>query len=63
MDYPPYPKPKKIIRSPKEENVATDSPTREEEVVPRLEPMPRVVCTIEDKGGGYRAPEGPREEG
>ena len=40
-----------------------DSPIREEEVVSCLEPIPRVVNTIEEKDGGDRAPEGPGEGG
>ena len=63
MDHPHYPTPKKILSRPKENNGATDSLIRDEEVVPRLTPLPRVVNTVEEKGGGDRAPERPMEGG
>ena len=38
-------------------------PMRQEEIVPRVEPLPHVVNTIEKKGGGNRAPERPMKGG
>ena len=63
MDHPPYLKPKKKVRRLKDDTVTTDSPIRDEEVVPLLSPLPRVVNTIEENGGGDRAPEGPMAGG
>ena len=36
---------------------------RQEEIVPRVEPLPHVVNTIEEKGGGDRVPEKPMKGG
>ena len=63
VDHPPYPTPTKILSRPKENNGATGSPIRDKDVVPRLDPLPRVFNTIEEKGGGDREPEGPMEGG
>ena len=63
MDHPPYPTPTKILSRPKDNNGLTDSPIRDEEVVPRLEPLPRGVNIVEEKSGGDRAPEGTMEGG
>ena len=57
VDHPPYPTPKKILSRPKKNNGSTGSPIRDEKVVPRVEPLPRVVNTIEEKGGSDRVPE------
>ena len=63
VDHPPYPTPKKILSRPKENNESTGSPIRDEEVVPRVKPLPRVINTIEEKGGSDRVPEGSIEGG
>ena len=59
MKHPSYLTPKKILRRPKVTHRARGSPIREVEVVSCLEPLPRFVYTIEEKGGGDRAPERP----
>ena len=61
--HPPYPTPNKILSRPERNNGETDRPTRDEEVVPRLAPLPRVANTIEEKVGEDRAPEGSMEGG
>ena len=63
VNHSPCPTPKKCLSRPKEDNEARDSPIRDEEVVPRLAPLPRVMNTIEEKGGGDRAPERSGEGG
>ena len=62
MDHPTYTTPKKVLSWPTGNNVSNDSPTRREEGVPCVEPLPRVFNTIEQKGGSVRAPGGPMED-
>ena len=59
MDESPYPTLKKVLSRPKENNGSMDGPIRDEKVVPRVEPLPRVVHTIEEKGESDRVPEVP----
>ena len=63
VDHPPYPTPKKIIRRPKEKLRSTDSPIRQEEIVPRVEPLQHDINKIEEKGGGDQVPERPMNRG
>ena len=58
VDHPSYPTPTKILSRSKENIGATESPIRDEDVVPQVMPLPRVDNTIEEKGIGDREPEG-----
>ena len=62
VDHPTYPTPTKVLYRPTGNNVSKDSPTRREEVVPCLEPLPLVVNSIEEKGESVRAPGGSMED-
>ena len=48
---PSYPTLKKVLSLPTGNNVSKDSPIRDEKVVPRVEPLPRAVNSIEEKEG------------
>ena len=56
VGHPTYSKPKKVLSRPTGNNVIKDIPTRSEEFVPCVEPLPLVVNTIEKKGRSIRAP-------
>ena len=58
VDSRPYATPNKVLSRPTGNNGSKDSPVRGEEVVPRVGLLPRVVITIEEKIGDYRAPGG-----
>ena len=47
VDHPTYPTPTKVLKRPTGNNVSKDSPIRDEKVVPRVDPLPRVINTIE----------------
>ena len=47
VDNPPYLMPKKVLSRHTGNNVSRDSPIRDEKVVPRVDPLPRVINTIE----------------
>uniref|UniRef100_A0AAV1V617 Uncharacterized protein n=1 Tax=Peronospora matthiolae TaxID=2874970 RepID=A0AAV1V617_9STRA len=59
VDHPTYPTPEKVLSRPTGNNVSKISPIVDEGVIQRVEPLPRVVNTIEEKGGSVRTPEGP----
>ena len=62
VDHPTYSTPKKVLSRPTGKNLSRDSPIRNEKVVPHLDPLPRVVNTIEEKGGSARAPGRPMKD-
>ena len=62
VDNPPYLMPKKVLSRHTGNNVSNDSPIRDEKVVPRVDPLPRVANTIEEKGGIVRVPGRPMED-
>ena len=57
VDRPTYPLPKKVLSWPTSNNVSKDSTIQDEKVVSRVNPLPRVINKIEEKGGGDRVPE------
>ena len=62
MDHPTYPTPKKVMSRPTGNIVLKDNPIREEKVVPRVDPLPRVVNTTKEKERSVRAPGRPMED-
>ena len=56
VDHPTYPTPKKVLSRSTGNNVSNNSPIRDKKVVPHVDPLPRVVNTIEEKGGSFRVP-------
>ena len=62
VDHPTYPTPKKVLSRPTGNYISRDSPIRDEKVVPRVDPLPRVVNTIEEKGGSVQAPGRPMKD-
>ena len=62
VGHPTYSKPKKVLSRPTGNNVIKDIPTRSEEFVPCVEPLPLVVNIIEEKGRSVRVPKEPIED-